>query len=370
MYLKEFVFSPKFSELEKKLTDTKLKILANSFNLFTLSSYNSYLENFHSDIIAFLLNPKSVHNNSIYLELFINYLSSLGFDVDSENYNNTTISREIGKIDIWITDNKSRKSIIIENKINNAVDQEKQLERYYDYAIRNGYAVDCIIYLSLNGDNTAPSTGREQIDKIVLNVAACRNDNSDLFNGWLKKCHQVSKKEEMSSLIFQYGKLINHLSNKGMNKELQKEFYEIVSKSEGQERIKTIVELASGLLEYRADMFVDKLGDIKPFRKKYRYKANHWLFENYIDSGNTFKLDVYFLNDGSARIDFWNPGKEETVQHNTTYHKLSEIGLINDFIPGGFGGGHYKIFKDKDISTVDNLLILYVQDFLFKLSES
>lgn len=366
--LQEFVYQEKFNHIEKELDAFKKESLRNSFNLLTISSRTSHLEHFHSDIIAFLLAPSEVHGNKEYLNLFFEYLTKLGVTVNAEDYKNVIVTREKGNIDIWIRDEQSKKSIIIENKINNAGDQQDQLERYFQFAEKLGYTVDSILYLSLNGYKTAPYAFDQSINSLVKNIAAFANSDEDLYNGWIKKCHYKSLDENTSSFIFQYGKLLNHLSNNGMNTELQKEFYNIATEPEGQKRIQTIIDLASRLLEYRANAFSNEIGiNHKPFIKKYRYKPNHWLYEKYLRGDNSFKLDVCFHNDGSARIDFWNPGKEESIQEQTTLQELTKIGLEHDFTSGGFGGGHYKIFQDENIKNVDKDVLNYVKNFFEKL---
>ena len=107
-----------------------------------------------------------------------------------------------------------------------------------------------------------------------------------------------------------------------------------------------------------------------PFTKIYRWRPNHWLFEKYNDNGTTYKLDVHFHLNGSARIDFWNPGQPEENQKINTSNKLSSIGLITEFEFGGFGGGMYKVFsleKHNDIRTIDNELYSFVKRLFVKL---
>ena len=122
-------------------------------------------------------------------------------------------------------------------------------------------------------------------------------------------------------------------------------------------------------LEETAHLFSTEINnDYLPFKKIYRYKPNHWLFENFNDSGIIFKLDVQFLKDGSARIDFWNPGEPEETQKRNTSTKLNNVGLLNEFEYGGFGGGMFKVFnleKYGNIQTIDNEASRFVK-YLFE----
>ena len=84
---------------------------------------------------------------------------------------------------------------------------------------------------------------------------------------------------------------------------------------------------------------------------------------NYIEGPNNFKLDVHFQNDGSARIDFWNPHKNE----EETLKKIKAIGFEAEFSEGGFGGGLMKIFpktESNSIPEIDNALFEFLIIFL------
>lgn len=153
----------------------------------------------------------------------------------------------------------------------------------------------------------------------------------------------------------------------GLDREIKNDFYEIVNQESGLDKIKAIMELANGLEEYRADVFREKVGNnYAPFKKIYRYKPWHWLFENFNDHGIIYKLDVHFYS-GRARIDFWNPdGDDKEIIED----KLDSIGLFEDFEENGFGNGMYKEFcitQEKLIKDVDEELVQYVLSLFEKL---
>lgn len=118
------------------------------------ADYVSTKEIVHSKIIADLLNPNGEHQlGNCFL---INLLKSIGIDVpcslfpesantiklpvliETEKYAPTTLDGvdTKGRIDIFLlvelADNK-KYAVIIENKLNNAPDQDRQLERYNTY---------------------------------------------------------------------------------------------------------------------------------------------------------------------------------------------------------------------------------------------
>jgi len=369
MNIERFISQEKFENIDKRLKNIQDEIQLNSYNLFTISSYNSYLENFHSDVIVILLNPKERHKQkSVFLNLFLDFLICQGISINKNNYDLSEITREQGKIDIWIKDNTSKKSIIVENKINNAGDQEEQLENYFNYAKDSGFEIDAIVYLTLNGIKNAPLTDITELNEKIVNISAFINNQNDLSNGWLQKCYENSQDEDNRSFIFQYIKLLKHLSQIGMDKQIKDDFYAVINKENGFEISKSIVALVAGLDEYRADLFSTRINnDYLPFRKIYRYKPYHWLFENFNDNGIIFKLDVQFFKEGSARIDFWNPSQPEEIQQRNTSKKLDDVGLLEEFEYGGAGGGMFKVFnleKYGNIQTIDNELYNFVK-YLF-----
>ena len=119
-----------FYNLDKKRTE--------DFELFSVMSERHYRESFHSDMIAILLNPETAeigeYNRKYVLYKFLNLLNIPGntyndetvFSVKREVY--TKFDGKQGFIDIEITFDKT--CIIIENKINWAVEQDKQIQRY------------------------------------------------------------------------------------------------------------------------------------------------------------------------------------------------------------------------------------------------
>jgi hypothetical protein len=346
------------------------------YNLLTISTYTSHLENYHSDVLAFILNPNGLHGDgSLYLHLFIDFLNTFHkCAIDKNDLKNTIVEREKGRIDVWIRDIVSKKSIIIENKINDAPDSEEQLLSYLQYNKQQHYDVLSIIYLSLDGFKKAPISSDAIVNTLVRNIAAFKSKADDLFTGWLSKCIVEHTNEDSYTFLYQYSKLLNHLSNSNMYSSINEQFYQFVSQQDRLVHAKTIINMISNLPAYRAERFFENLGDHAPFRKHYRWRPQHWLFENYKEGNNNFKLDVFFNEDGSAEIDFWNPGKTNEEQEKTTIEKMSSIGLLNEFITGGFGGGLKKQFfidnYNGNIALLDQALLELVKDMLAKFNQN
>ena len=107
------------------------------FNIFELISDTYYKENFHSDIIAKLLEHETV------LKHFLDFIY-----VDASKYlnNDYSVVREENNIDILIKTDTN--CIIIENKLRWAKDMKEQLSRYYNDCLKNNLEPDKVIYLS------------------------------------------------------------------------------------------------------------------------------------------------------------------------------------------------------------------------------
>jgi hypothetical protein len=363
--------SPEIDEILKQYKENKQKKKKASYNLFTISSVNSYLENFHSDIIASLLNPKGLHQEKYtFLHLFINFLNQhYDTKIISTDFSNVIVTREKGRLDIWIRDETSRQSIIIENKINNAPDMLEQIDRYFEYAeAKRKYSVKAIIYLTLDGTKKAPPIA-SAIPVLVKNIGAFSNLENDLVNGWLTPCLKKATNMDSSSFIHQYTNLIKHLATKSMDVNTMENFYQILSLENNLEKAKVIGELYDRLCIHRADKFSNAIPNYYPFKKQFRYDKHYWFYENYQEGNNIYKLDIWFLNNGNASIVFWNPGVQGQAGRDALTEKLKSINYLQEFEDDvKYDNGYPKNFlvgdTFKNMIDVDNAIIVFVKKFL------
>lgn len=347
------------------------------YNLFTISSYSAHLENFHSDIIASLLNPEGLHGEGYkFLHLFIDYLVQCHqITINKNHFANTIVLRETGRLDIWIKDKESRQSVIIENKINDATDRDDQLKDYYEYATRNGYSVNAILYLSKDGSKLAPDNGKA-VQSLTTNIAAFNNTFSDLYNGWLKPSLAQSHNEDSRSFIHQYSKLIAHMGNINMDTEVKELFYQFINKNNGIELINIINTLTIHLPDYRAKCFADKTEDFQkrsPFRNRFKYYNNYYIFERYERKDGSYKLDVCFEPNGGAFVVIWNTKKENASGYETVKSLLTTAGLVEKFnkAPSRYNGMAVEFAISKEhpsLKAVDNAVLTLVNDVFEKLS--
>nr|WP_067054002.1 PD-(D/E)XK nuclease family protein [Mucilaginibacter sp. L294] len=373
-----FLKSDLVSRLVSDHETIRLKQQQASYNLFTISSYNSYLENFHSDIIASLLNPEAPHQQfNVFLFLFIDYLNKFhDLEIDKEEFTDVEVTREKGRIDIWIKDTISRKSIIIENKINNAADMDDQIDRYHEYAeTDNNYPVEVIVYLTIDGTKKAPPAGR-LINPLIKNVEAFTDNAHDLLNGWLEPCLKVAGNPDSFSFLYQYIKLIKHLASRSMATNTMEELYNFISEENGFKTLDTIVEMYAGLTTFRADKFSKDILDYAPFKRQIRYKPWYLLYDFYLYNDHRLKLDVWFVENGGAEVVFWNVSTEGQNGRMVLTEKLNAISMIGEFTDevGFNSNGYSKHFiiggQYKTMSEVDQTLNIFVKELMKKLKQA
>lgn len=235
-------------------------------------------ENAHSRILERLLKQKTHNGKFEILESFISYLREKGGSHFSKiKIKNPKITQEKERIDLWIRDNKSY-AIIIENKVINANDGEKQIERYIDKTKSYGFIEENIYVLYLPptyerepeeqswGDYYDSDIKKERYLKLSFS-------NDILF--WLKEYVLPNvriKDTYLRSAIEQY---IDHLEgifslrtiNKDMNMELHKliESELNLSEKEPEQAIDIISEKVEGLN--------NALSQLQLVREKYCYSC-------------------------------------------------------------------------------------------------
>lgn len=252
-------------ELSDEHNKNKVSPEGVGFNVFCLVSEVYQRENLHSDIMRSFLDPQESHNQgSLFLDTFIEMLSSKGFPINEENYRDAEVVREEGRIDILIKDTKSMHCIIIENKINNAIDQKRQIPTYYDYAINEGYEVDAIIYLPLDEYKIPDKSSwtQKDIDKIsslLLVMPAFSKFNDNLINSWLIPSYNKCNDDECKFVLKQYINLVKSLRADNMDRNLVGKFVESLKDKEASQTLQSILDLVNDIPTYKAEEIMKEL---------------------------------------------------------------------------------------------------------------
>lgn len=224
-------FFVNMKNLSSKMNELKIKT-PGTMNVAEIMNRH-HLENQHSNIIAFLVNPSEIHNHPEYGYLFLNMLKEKGLGIEGKEIykvfrENST--DEFRRMDIFIETDSD--FIIIENKIN-AGDQENQIKDYVEY-VKKHYEVSnnvFVCYLTKFGvEPSEKSITKEQLNILRKNNQFVSLSYSDDVLNWLNELKVKENEDVLKSGIIQYIDVVKEISNKrekgfNMNYEIAKELF-------------------------------------------------------------------------------------------------------------------------------------------------
>ena len=218
-----------------KTVDEKRRKTAGTMNIAEIMNRHR-LENQHSNILSFLIDPDEKHNHIEYGESFLFLLKEKGLKIKGSKIFSVTredSTDEYRRMDLLIETDTD--FIIIENKIG-AGDQQNQINDYVSFLERKTNAPDkiFIVYLTLFGDEPSKkSISMEMLNELKKSKKFISLSYSDDIISWLEKL-QVSKEETiLQSGINQYIDVVKGITHKrkeifnmkqAVSKELLKEF--------------------------------------------------------------------------------------------------------------------------------------------------
>lgn len=347
---------------------TKSKFKADEFNIFHVISNLYYRENFHSDIISFLLDPQSNHGlNHLMLKNFIDTLKQLGCVIDETHYHDALVVREEARIDILIKSETSGHAIIIENKMNNATDMHRQLPRYYDY-ITQHYIVDAIIYLPLSHNKFPDTEDWSQRDKkhvlpLLKILPAYDNMHKvNLTENWLIKSLPSINTTDVATFIRQYANLIIKLNQNYMDTIILERFLQELQQGDNLQTALSIRNMLNDLPSYLALRIQNQFGTTCfPFNKVWIYKSQDAVFENVTIDNIYLKLDIWCYEERYDVL-FWCPNQdtEETAFKNI----VKQIHSLKEFNP--ITNEKNKLIRHFSFKE-ENELFLFIQQLLKEL---
>ena len=185
-----------------------------NFNIFSVLNLSRNETRLHSAFIAELLNPDGSHGlKDAFLKCFIKHIMPKDFEfvINSVKVNTEfSIGQKNedatcgGRIDIIVTNNQ-RQALIIENKID-ALEQEKQLERYCYYA-KSNFSDYKLFYLTPEGCESSTISDEE---KAHYKPISYRTHILD----WLESCVGIAARhplirETIQQYIINLKKILN-----------------------------------------------------------------------------------------------------------------------------------------------------------------
>ncbi|WP_297276239.1 PD-(D/E)XK nuclease family protein [uncultured Brachyspira sp.] len=255
------------------------------FNIFELISDTYYKENFHSDIIAKLLEHETV------LKYFLDFI-----DVDTSKYlnNDYSVVREENKVDILIKTDTN--CIIIENKLRWAKDMNEQLSRYYNNCLKKNLEVDKIVYLSPDTLKQPTSQSIKDIPKEKIKIIyGYDGEDEDFYTKVIENSlNDFIKNNEAKEWILLAEHYLKILRETGVTKmdKLTQDFYkEIINNTDEYEKIKLIADMYNNLIVTRINNLVSRFkGD------NYKDECFYRDFESK-KRGLNYAIDIYVDND-------------------------------------------------------------------------
>lgn len=193
-----------------------------------------HLENQHSNIIAFLLNPNEKHHHPNYGNEFLTVLKEKGLGIQGETIKSVKredSTDELRRMDLFIQTEKDY--IIIENKVW-ADDQVEQIKDYIDFVKNNIYSEENIFVVYLTPFEKLPSEKSISQDNLNKLIAQKRYINltyqKDIL-AWLERLETREDEKELQAGIIQYIDVVKGITNQrqeifNMNQEIAKELFE------------------------------------------------------------------------------------------------------------------------------------------------
>ena len=345
----------KFKEIFNEYKKAKEKIekdfkldLNNNFNFFEAISDTYKKENLHSDLMKQILDPttKEIGNIS-YLKSFLKIIGVNDFG----DLRNVKVERECNRIDILISNNKN--AIIIENKINNAPDQDKQLERY-SKKITNEVkkTVKKIVYITLSSeDKVEPCNLNEYGDsktireKLIHLPAVSKDTKKKSLINWLDECIEATLKNNIGKIFLgQYKQLLAYLGgNILMAKSKENCIKEIFNSG--------LVNDLIDMLKHRYDFICELIAkDLKINGESVEGSCNIFSKPEQINNKDVKK---YFtsINKEKIEIGYYNPSK---VFNNDDFEKIKNINKNTEYDFNKYGKWIYAQITrdDKDYDLI------------------
>ena len=259
-------------------------------SLLQLLVEKSYLEDFHSTVIYYLLTYKE-GDTKPYQIAFIDFLFAF-YRIPRIDTYGLTVEKEVksdGRIDFFISNNK-KEAIIVENKIR-AKDQNRQIPRYYWSTEKKGYTVLANLYLTPNG-HIPDKSGWNPDDKTIKihSIPYYHAQLPNLVVGWIEKCTDVNP--AIRNLVDEYITIVKEIVKVEAMKSVYAEFVKyLISNENAQEAFvavsKDLNYITAVIKDEMSRHFVDAINADEMLRMKHPNSRQD-------DSANyliTFKVD-------------------------------------------------------------------------------
>lgn len=340
------------------------------FNAFSLMSDYYYRENFHSDVLKSLLDKDGGHwEEDLFFYLFVSTLNKVKNDlkINISDFSNYSVEREKNRIDICVVDKVSKKTIIIENKINNAPDMDCQIPRYYESCTQRGLDVVAVVYWRIDRykkpvtENWKTEQKNNIIPKLIY-LDTISEDDKCFVNGVLKPVLLKSNRNDVIAVLRQYITLLEFLDGTKQINYIMKEFYNFIINENYSEILvglhKMIDELPSFLARKISDHYSERC---HPFHNTRVWGNNCAVFDDYIYQGSKHAIDVICYLD---KFDF-----QFFVRHGCDYSEAILEEMDVSMLKNINVDRYEVVFDNPNLLEREKELFAYIDAFLDKLSK-
>lgn len=373
--VKHFVTSTEVTDLTKGFSDNNKESFDAGFNLFLIISQLYHRENLHSDVLYAILNPGQPKNDQEYsthregdkfLVQFLKLIQKFpgGQDILISDYSEAVVTREEHRIDILIKSDK--KAIIIENKVNGAIDQDEQISRYHRKLTDDeNLEVDAIVYLTLDGQKSPElqSIGSVPREKII-ELPMYHHLGKDLYTLFIKECIMLSSDFDALFILKQYSKLIKYLAGETMNYPIMSKFYDLLKDEKKFEVADDIVKMMNEMPGLRAQQIE------KEFKSKYyplfpgvNLSKDAVTFKGYRFREHSYELHIE-LHRYETSLRFWDTNYGDGNSENTQmlHNLMKEINSATSSHKFEFGGNDEYVSNFK-FPAEEEGLYLFLHEF-------
>lgn len=239
-----------FLPLEKLRDDQSCRPPAfreTEFNVFQLLGPN---ESAHSRLLAGLFNPRGTHGKGgLYGGLLLEHLADKisgqrpALAGELRKFRPTWVGTEyalagaqaLGRIDIALLDKEKREAVVIENKIRNAPDMERQLPRYFELLQKQEYKVIAVVYLSRDVERFPPDCD-DVLRERIISVTATK-----FLVDYLKACVGKTADTGIKIILEQYRSFL--MDDSAVPDEIMKCFYDTLCLDDLQGKYLTPMDL-------------------------------------------------------------------------------------------------------------------------------
>lgn len=173
----------------------------------------------------------------------------------------------------------------------------------------------------------------------MLPICAFNETESDLYNGWLRKCEHHAEKIDTAYLFRQYNKLIYNLGGKQMNKPLMENFLANMLEDKNYETAIALKSMLNDLLIYRRDKIIDHFRfKAFPFIEVSPWGNYYAVFNGFFLGESNYTIDV-IVNENNYQVQFFDRVylnlNDATAIANPVNHLLKEVNYLDQFSPSG-----------------------------------